>query len=429
MGQDNQRLSAGLISSLGAFLVIGLAGLIMNLIIAFYKGSDALGIFNQALALYIVISQFCVFGIHNSALTHIARRSARGAMFLLSAFALVGVISISIAGLSLLLMPAMGWVFGSPEVAQSWLYLVPALVLFSLNKLALGLLNGMSRIVSYNALASLRYIVAVGVIWWLCLTDGAVADLTLGLLFGELAVAFLAIPYTFVVLRGVRKETRPARPGRTLQMLLLWTRRHLGFGAKSFLGNSIIELNSRADVLMLGIFLDDSAVGYYVMASTLAEGFAQLPILLRLNINPLLARAHQKGRLQQAITDLARLRIWFLALMSLGAITLVGGFYGFLHLEVLEDDFIKSLPVLAILGISIAATARQMPFNQMLMVCNRPGLNTYLYLGVLILNIAFNALLIPVFGIIGAACATAISILFFGAAIHLFAHRMLGVRL
>jgi len=135
------------------------------------------------------------------------------------------------------------------------------------------------------------------------------------------------------------------------------------------------------------------------------------------------------GRLQTAVTELARIRLLFLALMVFGAALLIVGFYGFVQLSSLDNAFLQSLPVLAVLIASITATSRVMPFNQLFMVCNRPGLNTYLYLAVLVVNIALNAALIPLFGILGAAVATGASILMFGAMIHIIAARVLSVKL
>ena len=67
------------------------------------------------------------------------------------------------------------------------------------------------------------------------------------------------------------------------------------FGNKALTGNFLLDINTRVDVFLLGILLNDRAVGLYSFAATVAEGAMQLPVLLRNNINPVLSKAWNKG--------------------------------------------------------------------------------------------------------------------------------------
>ena len=55
-----------------AFGIMALTGVILNFFIAWKMGLEALGIFNQIYAIYVVLGQLAAFGIHDSVQKHIA---------------------------------------------------------------------------------------------------------------------------------------------------------------------------------------------------------------------------------------------------------------------------------------------------------------------------------------------------------------------
>ena len=69
-----------------------------------------------------------------------------------------------------------------------------------------------------------------------------------------------------------------------------WVKEHFRYGFKIMPGNLVLELNARMDVMILGWFLSDAVVGVYYFALRFAEGFYQLLVVVRRNINPVIAR-------------------------------------------------------------------------------------------------------------------------------------------
>ena len=53
-----------------AFAVMAVTGVILNFFIAARLGIEVLGVFNQIYAIYIIVAQFAVFGVHDSAQKH-----------------------------------------------------------------------------------------------------------------------------------------------------------------------------------------------------------------------------------------------------------------------------------------------------------------------------------------------------------------------
>ena len=61
----------------------------------------------------------------------------------------------------------------------------------------------------------------------------------------------------------------------------------------------LIELNTRVDIIMIGIFMSDEKVGIYSFAALFAEGFYQLLIVLQNILNPLMARNFSESKLDE----------------------------------------------------------------------------------------------------------------------------------
>ena len=85
--------------------------------------------------------------------------------------------------------------------------------------------------------------------------------------------------------------------------------------------------------------------------------------------------------------------------------------------------------VFSILMAGIVLNAAYRPFTAILLLGNRPGLQT-IFVGLIVsTNIAMNAVLIPKFGMYGAATATALAYLFEAALIIIVARKVFDVRL
>ena len=72
----NNKLKMDLIFNLVSFDLIGLTGILFNLFIASCYSSNILGIFNQAYAVFLLLSQVFVLGVHLSVLRYIPEYDA-----------------------------------------------------------------------------------------------------------------------------------------------------------------------------------------------------------------------------------------------------------------------------------------------------------------------------------------------------------------
>ena len=61
--------------NVGAFGVLALSGVVLNVVMGSVYGPEALGVFSQAFALYLFASQIAALGLHLSGLKHISEHA------------------------------------------------------------------------------------------------------------------------------------------------------------------------------------------------------------------------------------------------------------------------------------------------------------------------------------------------------------------
>ena len=130
----------------------------------------------------------------------------------------------------------------------------PAIFFFSINKvLLLGIINGMGRMRAFSIYQIIRYL---GLIFSLLFIRISLDGSNLPIIF------FTSEIFLFIIL--IVDVTYNYR---WISLKLYeWSKDHLLFGFKSLLSSFFIEMNTRIDIFMLGIFLSDQLVGIYSVA-------------------------------------------------------------------------------------------------------------------------------------------------------------------
>ena len=401
--------------------VLGVCGFALQLLIGRHYGAAPLGVFNQVMAAYIVFGQAGVGGINLSALRAISeRRDDRARVRAIIVGALVPTLALALActlvfwGTRNVLA---GWL-QSPGVALGIEAATPGLFFFALNKVGMSIVNAAQRMRAFALYTSLRYTLMVGGLLIAMAFD--LSSDRLAFLF-SFAEGLLFVPLAIEVLRQLDGPASvPWRP---------WSWEHLRYGAKSAASGMLLELNSRVDVLMLGLFLlSDGPVGVYSIAALVAEGVFQLLVVLQNNYNPVLAEHIAAGKLRELEALVARgRRTTYLLFLGCAALA-IAGFPVFLAVLQKEEFRAGWLPF-AFLMLGMLAASGYMPFAQTLLMANRPGWHTLMMASVVLCNVVFNATLIPLYGLEGAAAATALSLLWAVFALKIMVRRQVGLRL
>jgi O-antigen/teichoic acid export membrane protein len=387
--------------NVASFAIMAACGIGINLIIGRWYAPDVLGIFNQTYAIFVIASQFAVAGIHLSVVKYVAQyaddseiyRPMNTAALLLTSL-LAG---ISCAALGLF-SSQIGRLFGSPGVAKGITYIVPGLFFFSINKTVLSILNGLARMRIYAIYQSLRYLLIIASLLTITAMGFPGETLILSFTVAELILFIAMIPAIF------REFTLPP-----LVTLRRYAGVHFDFGMRSFLSNVFLQTNNRVDILILGLFWSDRTVGIYSFAAILVDGIFQLPVVLRTNYNPVLVKLISEDRLQDLKKTVRKgVRITYAAMLAICLAALL--FFPVGALVVSHSaDYLKSWPILAILLAGLTLGSGYIPFSNILLQAGRPGLQTIMVGFWVLSNILLNLLLVPMYGIWGAAVATALA--------------------
>lgn len=413
---------AGVAWNVASLVVLGLSGIAINVLIATWRGADDLGVFNQAYAIYIFASQVAVGGVQFSVLHYVSHHPDEReecARITSSGLVIAVVLAMVVAAVVMLSRHAVGAILDSPAVATALVAVSPGLVFFSLNKVLLAVMNGLRQMRAYAVFQSLRF---------LFILTGVVILLSLEVSGSLLAGAFtLAEALLLILLLGFF-ELR-AVPIRARYVVSRWPRRHLSFGARSFLSGTLSELNTRVDVLALGFFVSDSLVGVYSFAAIFAEGFNQLPHIVRNNLDPLLGNRFADGSLARIEGYARQIRAFFWPGMAvIGALAVVA-YVGLIGLFFGTTEFMASRGVFAVLILGVVLSSGYRPFVGILLQGGRPATYTLLVTLVVVVNLIGNLLLIPILGILGAAAATSAALVIEAALIVVLSRWLFGVRL
>lgn len=394
------RMGRDVLWNLTSVLALSVLGLGLNIIIGRVYGAATLGVFNQAFAAYIILSQLCVGGLHFSVLKYgshaLDGEDVDGMVS--SAIALVCCFGVVVAVGSYYLRGVLGALLRSPDVATAFGYAAFGLFFFSLNKVLLALINARRHMRAYAVFQALRYVIMLAILVALVALRRPGSMTPLLLSGAELVLSFVLIPYSLRLFRPVL----PSRWGS-------WLGVHLHFGGQALLSGVFAEINTRVDILLLGFYANDAVVGVYSIAVLVAEGLYQIPVVLRTNLNPLLAQHYHAGNMA-ALSALVRRGVrtsyWvvggFLALAAVAyplfSVVLMGG-----------GDFMASWPVFCILTAGMAAVGGYLPFMMFLVQAGKPGYHTLLMAGTALSNVVLNLAFIPLLGIYGSALATSVA--------------------
>ena len=402
--------------------LLGVVGLGLSFVIARWWGASAFGVFNLVTTAYFALAVVGACGLQYSVLRAIAEHPedrARVAAIVVGALVPNVVLAAAATAVFLAIRPLIARWLDSPAVGEGMLWAAPGLFCFAVNKLLLGVVNGLRRMRAFAIFTSLRYLlIAAGLV--IARVEDVAAD-------------HLAAIWTFtegtllLVLIGelVATVSLARAAGWTA-----WTRQHLEYGVRGVLATLAYEINTKLDVWMLGVLIaDKAAVGIYALAAALNEGVMQLAVVLQNNVDPVIARLVANDDLAELQAMVKRSRRWFVpALVGVCAAS-AAVFPAVIPWLIGNPGFAAGAIPFAILMAGIAIASPYLPFAHLLLMAKRPGWHTVLLVTAIAVNVLGNVVLIPRFGLAGAAGSTAATIVTSALLLRALARRRVGVRL
>jgi O-antigen/teichoic acid export membrane protein len=420
--EERARLRRDVIWNLAPLVLLGGVGIGMQFAIAAWWGAETLAVFDLVRIVFFVSAVLGAFGLQYAVLRAVAEApDDRDRVSAVVVGALVPNVALAavMTGAFLALRRPVGALLDSDAVAEGMLWAAPGLFCFAVNKVLLGVVNGLRRMRAFAIYTSLRYL--------LLATGLVLAHLW------DIKAAHLSVIWTFtegtmllVLLGELVTNVSLARAAgwRT------YTRQHLDYGARGVTATLASEINTKLDVWMLGAaHLDKALVGIYVLAAALMEGATQLGVVVANNLNPVLARELATAGTDDVVALARRTRRWFVPAVAgacaLGAVM----FPVVIPILVGNADFARGAGPFAILMGGLALASPYLPFSQILLMGNRPGWHTLLLVLVVATNFTLDLVLIPPLGLHGAAIATACSVITLALLVRTFARYRLGAKI
>ncbi len=390
-----------IVQTLGRQLLVGLLQLAILLLIARQLGPEGNGIYSMALLLPILASTFLSFGVAPATVYYVGRAEIAASDAIHTNVLLA--FFISVAGV-LILTPLI-WFFGGtifPGISRTLLWL--SLASFPL-ALSIQLLNSVNQ-AKKDFRTFNRVLLVPPAITLVCVF--AAINLFNG---GPLScvAAYLAgqIAGLLIVLIGLRQHVnKPAANFRDLRNLTETVPQLLRYGWKAHLANVFAYVNYRSDIFLVNFFTSPAVTGIYVVAVQLAEKLWMLSQAASTVLLPRLAGMHavpgNRNRLALRYAG-GILIITLFASLALGILLFFfsGLLFGPAYSQVVKPFFFL-LP-----GIVAGAASRILA--NCIAAAGKPEWNLLTSIGVVIANISGNIVLIPIYGMVGAATATSIA--------------------
>ena len=216
-------------------------------------------------------------------------------------------------------------------------------------------------------------------------------------LYGYIAAYVSAIAIGAIVLFCMTRNHIPVRPRVNIKIWQTVLKSSITLGIISIIN----VLYLKADTIMLSIMSGAHAIGIYGVAFLLITVFSGLPGYIMGALTPSMATASHT-ELQEIVQKALHYMAFFSLLLVVGAVLVRHD----VVLLVSSKDFIAAAEPFAILSLGVAFSYISNVFSSASIAIDKHHKFVYRSLMTLALNIALNLVLIPRYGIIGAACAT-----------------------
>lgn len=416
------KIVVDLVFNYASLGILGSTGLALNIFIAIFYTPDILGIFNQSLAFYMFVSMIGSFGINFSVLEAIpkAENNKLKIRSIIHGSLLPTLITSALVTLLYSLsLNSLIFIFNSQNLYKGLISIIPAIFFCSLNKVLLyGVYNGLRRMREFAIFLSLRYILILLslfiFLFW------RIEGNYLPLIFSLSEVIIFPI-----MIYRINKITQFLNAKNSLN----WSYRHLKFGSKAVFTGLITEANTKVDIIMIGVFLNDNYVGIYSFAALIVEGYIQLIRVIQNNYNPIfsnLINIEDSMKINNMV-KLLKKRTYLISIII--ALILVLSYLPLMRLVLVTKDYFDSFIPFLILMVGISGISGFLPFYEILSMAKLPGQNTLFMIFFFLTNIIMNLIFIPIWGINGAAIATSIAYVSSSFSIKYLLHKHLKIYL
>ena len=380
-----------------------LAHFILRIVLGKELGPEGLGIYTLTFTIYLFGMQFAAFGIGSALTKYVAEfidDQATTRRYVSSGMT-SSIITGALMGIVLYLL--------APYIAISF-FKIPEMVLLlqltaicypfiAIQKAVLGTLNGFRRMHLYALLNIVQNVTVVGVtIALVLLFEMGVTGAVIGFVVPTL---FIGIVSPVLIRNSLGLDSSlwniPALHATTI------------FGFYVVLGNSISFLNTQVSTILIGYYLDPVEVGVYAVALLISQSLTLIPSAVQRVTAPITTRQYCRGDIEGArkVMFSTMKKVFFISIVIAAFIAFFGQF---LIVFLFSEEFLSAYSPLLILLLGYLIYAPLIAIGTTLFSIGK--VHIPFRIGVLtgVINILLTVLLIPMYGINGAAIALTISL-------------------
>jgi O-antigen/teichoic acid export membrane protein len=396
-----------------------LSHLLLRIILGRELGPDGLGIYTLVFTIYIFGMQFAAFGIGAALTKYVAEFSDE--LIKVKEFISSGLYGSSVTGLlmGIILYFLSGVIafnaFNIPEMQDLLKITALCFPFIAIHKSVVGTLNGFRNMKSYAFLnialnASVLVFSIVMVINLGMGVLGAVLGFVLptvviGLISVLFVSSYLNFPDASMFQKKILKDV-------------------LFFGFYVVLGNSIGYIYTHIDSIMIGYYLNETEVGYYAVSGMFVQGITLIPSAVQRVTSPMITKSYAKKEYDSIVKLLKSIIVKVFLLSSFCSLFLLV-FGKELIILIFEDIFLPAYMPLLILLIGYTVYSMFMSIGTFYASIGHVQLSYKIALFSAILSIIMNIIFIPMYGILGAAIATSISLIILTAVHFLIVRQIL----
>jgi len=388
-----------------SLLTSSLVHLLLRIVLSKEFGPKFLGIYTLVFTIYMFGTQFAAFGFGAALTKYIAEHE--NDTLKIKEYVSSGVIGSLISGLTMgiLLYSLSPFVstnfFHFPEMAPLLRITAICFPFIAIQKITTGIMNGFRKMNHFAMINILQntLVFLISILFVFPLKMG-VTGAVIGFVLPTVVIGTLSLLYI--------RKLFSLRTGVVLGSAL---REISWFGFYIVLGNSVGMVNTQIDSLLIGRFMSETDVGYYSIAVIIVQGITLLPSAVQAVTSPAIAKYYGK-REYSKIKELVKstmLKIFAIDLMVLIFLIIFGKY---IIIILFSEEFTPAYIPMLILSIGYLMYSPWISVGTIFESTGKANVSFKLSGFCAIVNTILNLLLIPRYGLVGAATATAFSLTF-----------------
>lgn len=403
-------------------IISAAVGFILNIALARALGAEGAGMYYLALSVTTISSVISRYGLDNSLIRFVAASASQGKWEEVAGLYKNGVLisggaSLIVTCVLETIAPLLAkYIFSNPELSSQIRFMALSIVPFSLLNIHAALFIAMKKIRDAMVVQGL----CLPIITLFLLFPFAKHAGALGAAGAYVLSCISVCGFAAWLWRKSMPQLKNVRSAFNFEEIKSTSGRMYAIA----LTNLVVDMT---DVLMVGAFLNSTAVGIYSAASRTVMLNSIILLATNAVVGPLFSSLWTNNK-KQELNSMARLTTRGMALLALPIFFAVM-FFPRLILSAFGKDFIAGIDVLRILELGQFIALATGPVAYLLMMTGHEAFHRNNIILCAVINMALNAILIPILGMIGAAIATTSALTLKNGLALIYVRKKLGIRI